>query len=371
MYAIDGATKGFRDLDGSKTTGDGGTYAYTMTGDGFGSPWGGYLGIAGYMNTGTTAITAKTVDVYVADPSIFAHVTRDESLYGAPNGPFETCIADGMDSTCSGTRTFQPGAYKVNLLPVARCPAPSASVDSAQAGAPLSHLVSCHMLSHTWQLSFFGYTYGENYTSEYASHATESGSWKVTPDHLGLRVKLTLVSPSGDPDPIVTFNNGQYSETTISNNDVTQMSIRYSDDRSIDYTFPTNFRYGTVSGKVGGDALDVEGGSNVKIKAHHFSSSSNLFYLDFLVPIGDAKLNTKEQYFIYDPDVTSSTVPPSTSPSAPPSTSPSAPPATSPSVPPGAGGDAGGDAPCFAAETSTACKLLHMSATAEAAYDAC
>ena len=153
-------------------------------------------------------------------------------------------------------------------------------------------------------MNFFGYTYGlspDEYKNGYAAAAKESGAWGLTPDHLGLRVKFSAVgwTPSG-----VLFNGGASNLTSIGNSDITQMSITY-DGGSIDYSFPTNFRYGAVPTVYApGEILPLSGGADVKIKAPHYGE--DWFFLDFLVPT--AYLN-EDRYFIYDPDVTVCTGP--------------------------------------------------------------
>ena len=118
-----GTGPGYRDFTAEAEDGADGEYAYMMVGNLFGDTWGGYLGAASYFNTGTTTISTSTNDVFVAHPGTAGHVTRGESTHGAPIGGddgINVCIATSTtaaDTSCTGTRSFPPGAYKVCAPP--------------------------------------------------------------------------------------------------------------------------------------------------------------------------------------------------------------------------------------------------------------
>lgn len=99
----------YRDIDSVKVS-NSISYAYTMTGMGFGNAnVGAYAGLASYLNTGLSNIASTTNKLYSWVPGMgAAAVQRGSSNMGAPRGPFEVCISDVVNGKCSNTTRVFP-----------------------------------------------------------------------------------------------------------------------------------------------------------------------------------------------------------------------------------------------------------------------
>ena len=203
--------------------------------------------------------------VYVASPASAARVTRGSSTIGAPDGPYQVCIADGTSGTCVGERSFGPGAYK---------------------------------------FSIFGYTY-ESSTNEYSdslSAAITAGQLPNPTTHLGVR---TVLRAKGFDPSNITFNGGTLTPSTLGTTDITDFTLP-TPVGTIRYTFPTAFNYGSVAGASTGataNIMQLAGGGNIKIKVS--VAGADALYVDYLVPTGSGSdsMRVANNYFVYDPDV--------------------------------------------------------------------
>jgi len=113
--------KGYRDVNGDKTEGTA-KYAYIMTGAWYGSAVsGGYVGSGSYlMKSGTISTNKNTF--YVSTTAGETAVTRDDSTFGAPIGPYQGCISPLTDGACGAARTFKTGDYKFSIYGFVRRP---------------------------------------------------------------------------------------------------------------------------------------------------------------------------------------------------------------------------------------------------------
>ena len=258
----------------------GGTYDYTMAGNLFGTNYGFYAASQSAFNLGESDIEIQRMDVYVAHPDNQARASRGGSTIGAPIGPYSICTADLSDGTCQGTRTIGTNEYK---------------------------------------FSIFGYTFEKSaglYAAGLAA-AVASGRMPNPLTHLAVRTKIETVGFEAN----LTIN-GVYTLDTIGNRDVTSITM-VSPGGVTNIAFPTSFNYG----KLGDSSSD--GSGTILIRASRASQSGA--FLDYLIPI--SAVNQADQWFVYDPDVTTtmaSPPPPSAPPGPPPD--PSTPP---PPPPPG------------------------------------
>ena len=106
MHVMKMVGSGFRDHAGAKATPEGGKYAFTMTGGLFGHPWGGYLGMSGYLNTGSTPISTPVADVYTANPSPYGkgrqRVRRPQRALHSLHRRGHKHLVHGHSHVCAG-----------------------------------------------------------------------------------------------------------------------------------------------------------------------------------------------------------------------------------------------------------------------------
>jgi len=251
---VEASGPGYLDISGYSNTHSDGTYAYMMAGNLFGTDWGIYGGASSYFNLGKTDITSATTELYTAHPTSQQRVNRFDSTMGAPNGPYQACMAELSGGTCSGTRTFAPGAYKFNV---------------------------------------FGYTY-ESSAGQFASGvatAQASGHLPSSTTHLAVRQQVSAV---GFRVTEVRLNGGAHTLSTLGNTDVTDLALA-TPAGTINYSFPLRYNYGTLGGQDG--ASDY-----IKIKVSAVDETA--LYIDYLLPF--ASVSSSDRWWLYDPDITTS-----------------------------------------------------------------
>ena len=271
--------QGYRDYSSETGGEDGSTYAFTMTGAYVSETvnnqqFGGYLGVAHYLNTGATAIKTKYNTVYVAGPSNTARVDRSASGgsdKGAPMGPYTACIGDVTNGACTGERTFNPGAYKFSIF------------------------------AYSWESAAGAY---KNGVAAGIEAGTPEGLPKTT-SHLGVR---TLLIAYGFNPTAITFNNGAYADVaSLGNNDVTSFELQTGNGQeAVIYAFPQEFNYGKLDNpQTDGTPVEVTGTSTLKVKvsAAPDIEGRKAIYVDYLFAMD--KIDEANEYFIYDPSVAS------------------------------------------------------------------
>lgn len=256
LKVVSGTGPGFRDhFSGSE-------YAYTMTGNIYGSlaTAGGYAGLASYLNTGSADINTQTNNVWIANSDSATPVDRSSdtssdsnSDMGAPDGPYKVCISERqLDGSCGPNRTFTPSQYK---------------------------------------FSIFGSTTG----SAWPPIAGQDG-FPAGMDNLGVRMKLSAVGFNVDDIKV----NGRAYDTGSVNDDITSLSLMHSSG-GINIDFPTRYNTGPTTGaQTDGTMLEVTETKTVKIKVHGANSAEQFVYIDFLFELAGQDMDT---YFMYDPDV--------------------------------------------------------------------
>ena len=256
MKSLDVTGIGYRDADKVKTE-DGGEYAYGMAGNVFGdlATVGGYLGLAHYLNIGDKEIKTNTNNVYVATVNSTDRVDRSSSggsKYGAPDGPYTTCISDVTSGTCGEARTFKPSSYK---------------------------------------FSIFGYTSGPDYDTTVV--AGKNG-FPVGMTDMGVRMKLETV---GFRASDLSINGRPYDEAKVTEN---VESFSFVTKRGgLTFNFPIKYNIGNIAGaKTDGTMLSVTETKTMKIKIHSVERTSML--IDYLFDTSDLGDGT---YVIYDPTV--------------------------------------------------------------------
>jgi len=257
IVQMDGVgVNGYRDFSAELATGDGGKYAYVMSGARFGdmSDSGGYAGVASYLNTGTTDIVTKTNSFRVGDETAKAYRTdQNTGPYGAPAGPYDVCIAEIKDGECGDARTLKPGEYK---------------------------------------FSIFGYTKG-------ASYPPPKGVGGVPEyTHLGVRMKLTANNFQVADIKI----NGDKTLADIGDTDVTKIELAHGSG-TLTIDFPQKYNVGDVKA----DGPDTpEETLTISIKVSDASAGdAQAIFVDYLFAEGE--LNAPNKYFVYDPSVTEKT----------------------------------------------------------------
>ena len=248
---------GYRDFSGAKTTTDGGKYAYSMTGNMFGANnAGGYAGIASYINNGDKNIESPTNVVYVSDNTARARIQRDDSMLGAPNGPYQLCITDtsSTSGSCTNKATYKPGDYK---------------------------------------FSIFGYTIGSDYATQVVAG---SNGFPAGMDFLGVRMKLQAV---GFKVNDVKVNGKKFSEHDI-NSEVNSLSLMHASG-GINIDFPKKYNTGPTSASTT-TTFTVSATKDVKIRVHGVDGASQSLYIDYLFET--AGMTAANKYFMYDPTVT-------------------------------------------------------------------
>jgi hypothetical protein len=272
------ATKnGYIDFANKKSTNPVREYSYVMTGNLFGSAtMGAYLGMASYLNTGTTTIKTRTNDIYGAGFGAQAYVDRSASggsKYGAPAGPYTMCISDKVagKTTCDGTeREFAPGAYKFSI-------------------------------------------YGASMGTAYAVPTLDAGKAKYLGVRMLMGVTVDKTKLKGSYD--LAFNGGKKTLDTIGTDDVTDMTVTYCEAgdgkcHKETFTFPSKYNTGPTNPvPAAGTAFGLTETKTIKIKASKAKKTDGTvipdeMYVDYLMEIP----TSANQYLIYDPDVKSSTV---------------------------------------------------------------
>jgi hypothetical protein len=255
--------KGFRNYDANATDGNGGKYAYTMTGTVFGgddTAWG-YAGIASYFVNGNKDIKTQSNKIYGAaeHDSTGKSRTVGDNTNGAPNGPYDVCISK-IDSTtgkpkCGAAMTYKPGDYK---------------------------------------FSIFGAVAGKDWEKNTA--AGQSG-FPANQTHMGVRMKL-----QGYNYPFYVMLNGDKNITRNGETHVETMSLTTS-DYTCDYRFPTNVNYGKIDAlndTIGAPMAVGDESGNVTIYVSQ-GPVDNSVYIDYLFPLNMVQKGDK--YFIYDPNI--------------------------------------------------------------------
>lgn len=254
VKAVQPSGPGYRDYSGKKTiAGTEHKYSYVMTGNTFGDMdvAGGYVGIASYLNVGSTTIETNRNDVYVSGSASSQGVARGDSDMGAPLGPYTVCITD--DTNCGGTRQFQTGEYK---------------------------------------FSVFGYTSGSQYADDVKPGVND---FPVGMDHVGVRMKLSAVGFKLNELKV----NGRSYDESKTNEDVTKFTIVH-DDGELTATFPQKYNYGSnANAQDDGTLIPVTGTKNVKIRMHGADAAAQTVFVDYLFDRSD--LSTAQKYFMYDP----------------------------------------------------------------------
>jgi hypothetical protein len=246
------------DQDGPQ---DGSKYAYTMTGNVFGdmATAGGYVGVASYLNTGDVTISTKHTRAYVATEGGQDRLSRGDSPFGAPDGPYTACIADRTAAgECGAARTFDPSAYK---------------------------------------FSIFGHLTGTAYATTVV--AGQNG-FPAGMDHLGFRMKLSTVGFEVSNLKV----NGRAYDTALVNEEVTSLALAHSSG-GINIEFPQKYNIGsTATMSTNGTVGQVEATKTVQIRIHGADAVAQYVYIDYLF---ESASLTAGKYFIYDPTITAAT----------------------------------------------------------------
>lgn len=235
-------------------------YSFGMAGNIFGDLEiaGGYLGIAHYLNTGTSSISTNTNEVYVASAGNTKRVDRTSdggSEWGAPSGPHTVCISKVQaDGTCGAERTFKMSEYK---------------------------------------FSIFGHLSGKNFSTTVV--AGKNG-YPAGLSHVAVRMKLKAV---GFKASALQVNKRPF-DAALTSEDVTSFSFSHKKG-ALTYDFPTEYNIGTIAGaKTDGTMMDVFETKTVSIKVHSPQSVDQSVLVDYLF---ETKSLTSGSYFIYDPTV--------------------------------------------------------------------
>ena len=219
---------------------------------------GGYIGTAYYLNTGKKPIKSNTNQFYVATQDGQARVKRDGSEIGAPDGPYEVCIAPKTgDGKCGAEREWAPGAVK---------------------------------------FSFFGYATGSQYSAT-IQKGIDGFPAKTT--HLGIRQKWT----SHGIDFADVLINGISLADHKSATDVATIKLVQKNGDGIEYSFPGTYNIGPKPSSTDSQP-SITATKNIKIKVTPDTSGAGM-WVDFLFEADDFMgPNYVDKYFMYDPDIT-------------------------------------------------------------------
>ena len=235
-------------------------YSFGMAGNVFGDLEiaGGYIGIAHYLNTGTSSISTNVNEVYFASAGNTKRVDRTSnggSAWGAPSGPHTVCISKVQkDGTCGAARTFKTSEYK---------------------------------------FSIFGHVAGKNYSTTVVAGKNE---YPAGLSHIGVRMKLKAV---GFKASALQVNKRPF-DAKLTSEDVTSFSFSHKKG-SLTYEFPTEYNIGTIAGaKTDGTMMDVSETKTVSIKVHSPKAADQSILVDYLFETSSL---TEGSYFIYDPTV--------------------------------------------------------------------
>lgn len=263
--------KGYRDVNGDKTEGTA-KYAYIMTGAWYGSAVsGGYVGSGSYlMKSGTISTNKNTF--YVSTTAGETAVTRDDSTFGAPIGPYQGCISPLTDGACGAARTFKTGDYK---------------------------------------FSIYGYTAGTAFAlPKVPTTGAEDAKF------FGLRTLVALKLKSGADVPSTNLEihfNGDptLNLETLGSKDVSSFTLyEKGGTESIKYDFPKKYNIFPIPTGTSGDMGVPTATKDVKIRVSLVPGRTAI-YVDYIFDAAD--FNVKDKVFIYDPDVSVGLAPAATS----------------------------------------------------------
>jgi hypothetical protein len=234
----------YRDYNGTAEQ-YGGKYAYIQTGGFYGTDpatSGAYVGTANFLVV-DGPVSTNVNDFYLSGDPTSAPITRGESPYGAPLGPYTACISPlNNNGACGDARTAPEGYFK---------------------------------------FSIFGYTTGSAYVSPQVNGAAAGA--------VGMRMELRLKNKDGTTPSVLSLSFNNDPSLTLANvghTNVESFTLVTGDDVTT-YTFPTTYNVGTtpVAGVM--TVPTPTATKTVAIRVSAIAGETNAIYVDFLFEASD------------------------------------------------------------------------------------
>jgi len=253
IHMVTATGLGYRDVETTNTDMIGGTYAYMMSGNLFGSG-DAFVGMVSYINTGDRPVALPTNRIYSASPKNSEPVVRVGRNH-APEGPVDVCVGDVVDGVCVESPGLEGGM----------------------------------------KFSIYAKVFSDTFGSQMRG---TSGLGNLT--HVAVRTRLSLVHGDDSPRRVeaseITFNGGMFDLDTLGNVAVEDMSViigeHWYNQHVMNVVFPQTYNYGNFSDE---STQRVEGRGVVMIKAS--ADPNGGIFIDYIFD----RAFWSGEYLIYDP----------------------------------------------------------------------